>query len=281
MKYRIAALIPILCAGIVAAVEFSSPTTEALRALWKFQVPAVKLLGFAGCMLAASRFSRGDYLRRAWFFTGMCYFLLLTKDVFFGAGSHFQQPHTFSLTVQYARGGITLLANFSNIYGTWLLARTWRVAGIALPGSDRGRLALMLAAVVVSLSIAGQATWVDVSSVVRGDMGELVGVASDVGDIVSLVLLAPVMLTAIALRGGLLWWPWALLTLSNMGWLLYDGTATFGHFIGAEPIQLRALEEIFRAMACTAALGAGLAQRWTVDRKVADEVSGPRAASGG
>ena len=281
MKYKLIALIPLLVAGVIAALEFSNPTTEALRALWKLQVPTVKFLGFAGCMLAAARFSRGDYLRHAWFFTGMCYFLLLVKDVFFGAGSHFQQPHTFSLTVQYARGGITLLANLSNVYGTWLLARTWRVAGIALPGSERGRIALMIAAVVVSLAIAGQATWVDVSAVVRGDMGELVGVASDVGDIVSLVLLAPVMLTAIALRGGLLWWPWALLALSNMGWLVYDGTATFGHFINAEPIRLRALEEIFRAMACTGALAAGIAQRWTVDRKTADEVSGPRTAAQG
>jgi hypothetical protein len=280
MKYRLIALTPLVCAGIIAALEFSNPTTEALRALWKVQVPTVKALGFIGCWLAAARFSRGDYLRQAWFFTGLCYFLLLTKDVLFGAGSHFQQPQTFSLTVQYARGGITLLANFSNIYGIWLLARTWRVAGIALPGSERGRIALMVAAVVVSLAIAGQATYVDVSNVLHGDMGELVGVASDVGDIISLVLLAPVMLTAIALRGGLLWWPWALLTLSNLGWLVYDGTATFGHFVGAEPIRLRALEEIFRAVACTAGFAAGIAQRWTVDRKTADEVSGPRAAAG-
>src|SRR5262245_9153247 len=106
MKYRLVALIPIACAGIVAALEFWNPTPEALRSLWSVQVPTVKFLGFAGCLLAAARFSRGDYLRRAWFFTGMCYFLLLVKDVFFGAGSHFQQPQTFSVAVQYTRGAI-------------------------------------------------------------------------------------------------------------------------------------------------------------------------------
>ena len=39
--------------------------------------------------------------------------------------------------------------------------------------------------------------------------------------------------TAIALRGGLLRWPWALFTASMLSWLFYDAASTLGHTRGA------------------------------------------------
>ncbi|HJZ84287.1 MAG TPA: hypothetical protein VKN99_03910 [Polyangia bacterium] len=265
MRYRIALAIPLLCAAALLALEgHAFPDAAALHALWHIEVPLVKALGGLGCLAAALRFTRGDYLRRAWFFLSMCYFLLLAKDILFGGGSHFQQPQTFSVTVQWLRGSITLVANACTVYGTFVLARTARVAGITLPGSARSRALVFACAVAVALAIAGQATWLDLREVARGNMAQLVGAASDLGDIVAVALIAPLLLTALALRGGLLGWPWALLTASYLGWLCYDATATIGYSLQAEPLKLRALEELFRCLACTFALGAGLAQRWAV-----------------
>ena len=59
MKYRLIALTPLLCAGIIAALEFSNPTTEALRALWKELAwryrGSFRTLAVAAAMASASK----------------------------------------------------------------------------------------------------------------------------------------------------------------------------------------------------------------------------------
>jgi hypothetical protein len=82
-----------------------------------------------------------------------------------------------------------------------------------------------------------------------------------VGDIFSLALIVPVLLTTLALRGGLLSWPWGLMTASQFGWLLYDASATLRLFVVIEPATATMWSEMFRALACTYCFAAGLAQR--------------------
>lgn len=76
-------------------------------------------------------------------------------------------------------------------------------------------------------------------------------VASDLGDTISVALLAPVLQTALALGGGLLRWPWSFLAASGMSWLLYDATASESHLAS----------EIFRALACMFLFSVAVAQR--------------------
>jgi hypothetical protein len=95
----------------------------------------------------------------------------------------------------------------------------------------------------------------------RGETKAIVGAVSSLGDIFSLALIVPVLLTTIALRGGLLSWPWGLMTASQFGWLLYDATITLGTFIHMEPVTTRMWTEVFRAIACSYCFAAGLAQR--------------------
>ena len=94
---------------------------------------------------------------------------------------------------------------------------------------------------------------------------------SSAGDIFSLALIVPVLLTTLALRGGLLSWPWGLMTASQFGWLFYDATGTIRHFVHMEPATVTMWSEIFRAIACVFCLSAGIAQR---------AVSAPDADSG-
>jgi hypothetical protein len=90
------------------------------------------------------------------------------------------------------------------------------------------------------------------------------GVFSALGDMVSLWLIAPLLLTALALRGGLFGWPFALLTASYVAWLGYDALGVVGAELGLGPAGARTASELFRALGCLYGLSAGLAQRAVV-----------------
>jgi hypothetical protein len=256
MKYRLLGVAPVIAALVFVAVDAHLVDHTGVYA---WVVPIVKAVAAAGSMAAAMRFQRGDYLRLAWVLTAACYALLLLKDVLFGTGSRLMHP--FSDSVAVLRGAITLLANAAGVVGAFLLARAWQVAGIVLPGTRSTQRLVFAAGLVLSLSIAGKATWLDTLGLVRGDPQLLVTVASDLGDILSLCLIAPVLLTAIALRGGLLAWPWTLMAAAQISWLFYDAAGLFGGASGADPVTLRSIEELFRLLACGFTCVSGVAQR--------------------
>jgi hypothetical protein len=76
-------------------------------------------------------------------------------------------------------------------------------------------------------------------------------------DIVTLCLITPLLLTAVALRGGSFSWPWGLLTASRLAWLLYDASEAFGASLGPAGFPL---PELFRGLGENFLCAAGLAQ---------------------
>jgi hypothetical protein len=82
------------------------------------------------------------------------------------------------------------------------------------------------------------------------------------------------------MRGGVLKWPWGLLTASLLFWLCYDGVATLEHLsnyladhglpVRANAATMKLLREAFRALACVSEFSAGLAQRRTVTAEPVD-----------
>jgi hypothetical protein len=139
----------------------------------------------------------------------------------------------------------------------------WRVAGIALPGTRSSQLGAFAISFVVAVAIIGWGLWREFGTVVRTHEREaLTVIFSNLGDVVSFIVIAPLMLTAIAMRGGALAWPWALITASNVAWLLYDMSWMFERQLGQE--TLRSIEEFWRAVACALALATGMAQRWAI-----------------
>src|SRR5262249_43621911 len=161
-----------------------------------------------------------------------CFGLLFLKDLIFGLG---WRHISFPVGVAYARGAMTLAANIAGAIGAFLLARAWSVAGLIHPGSKGAKIAMYGAGVVIALATAGHATLIDFHSILNGDPQRIPAFASDLGDIAGLVLVAPVLLTAIALRGGLLAWPWTLMAASQISWLLYDASGTFVFFAKTQP----------------------------------------------
>lgn len=217
---------------------------------------AGKVLSMLGCFAAALAFERGDYLRRAWALTGGCLLLLLVRDVTIVPGV---EAALGGPRIEPVRWVLVVAANVSSVVGTALLARAWSVAGL----SSAGRRAwLMVAGVVVSLAATGWPLLHDLERLRGGDFDAIPFLASDLGDTIAFALVAPVLETALALRGGALLWPWALLTAGGLCWILYDAAWGISALLHAdEGVRVRLVIECFRGLACAFIACAGVAQQ--------------------
>jgi hypothetical protein len=256
MRFRWLALFPLLYAAAFAAIAWALLGSDALTPFVRGQLLLVRVLAIAGCAAAVSAFDRGDHLRRAWLWLGVATVLVLARDLL--RLPPFELPSGTLLV-----SGLGVLSNLALLAGVWLLARSWRVAAIDLPGGRSGALVAGLAAAVLALAVAGPSAWRQLQAVAAGDGSAVILLVSAVVDILSLCLLAPLLLTALGLRGGLFAWPWALVSASMASWLLYDAAAglTTASAAGAFP-----LPDVFRGLAETFLFAAGLAQRFAVDR---------------
>jgi hypothetical protein len=261
MKYRTLALFPLLFAAVFAAVALSTHDHAGVVAALRIENELGKVLALVGSFAAAFAFERGDYLRRAWLLGGLCYLLLLVSDAADWSAIAGALP---GRRLELAHGGLAVAANAASVWGTWMLARAWSVAGIDERAS-RGRVALFAAAAVLSLAITGWPLVYDVRVLAGGEFGAAVSISSDLGDTICLALVAPVLLTALALRGGLLRWPWGLLTASGVAWIAYDGVSGVTDALGLDGAGWLVSTEVWRALACGFVFSAGLAQRYSID----------------
>ncbi|MCU1281824.1 MAG: uncharacterized protein JWM53_5370 [bacterium] len=264
-KYAALLLIPLAaCALLIAGVLSTAPDGGRL-AFYRYEILAVKTLATIGCLWGALAFRRGDYLQRAWLFLGVSYFLLLVLDLFFAPPAH-SGATGLAPSAMRVRGVIVLVSNLSAVVGTFMLARAWAATGLERPGSARSRRALGVVVTVIVLAVVGQSIYVDVRDLAGGNLQGFAGLASDLGDLVTLLLIVPVLLTALALRGGVLAWAWLLVSATQLSWLFYDAAGTVGFAFHLEHTQMRPVEESFRTLACTFAFISGIAQRWAIAR---------------
>jgi hypothetical protein len=257
LKFRVLATLPLLLAVIFAATSLALGDRMPVAIGTASEVG--KVFSLAGAIIAALAFERGDYLRKAWLRYGACYVFLLANDALAlvnGAGN--------GLFV--ARGLVVTVGNACAVWGTWMLARAWTVAGLEEEGDERRRKRTMfVGAALLSLAITGWPLFADVRLLLGGDPIAVVSIASDLGDILTLALIAPVMHTALAMRGGLLLWPWGLLTLSNCAWIAYDASSGATDHWQLGPGVLLAASESLRVLANGWVLAAGIAQRLAVN----------------
>jgi hypothetical protein len=288
MKYRLLAFGAVALALAVFVAQSLVAGETARSQLFFATVLLAKLMALGGALLAGTSFKKGDYLRRAWLCVAGDYLVILAKDllfggyvfthaenVWFGQDVHLPGIDPRSLLAGGLRAGFVFVANGLAVLGAVLLARAWRVAGLELPGTQARQRAIVIVIVVVSVTILGTAVWVDLADFWHTHQaGALGAVISDVGDLLSFCLTAPVLMTAWALRGGKLMWPWALFTVAQLAWMLFDAVGTFGSLTRLPAAELRGVTETLRALACALVLAAGLAQRWAVARRVRSEGSG-------
>jgi hypothetical protein len=266
MKLRFLAGLPFVVAAALILVWRLTAGSAAQALVMRVEIEGIKTLALVGCIVAAYAFDRGDYMRRAWLLSGSCYAFLLLRDLTLGQWTPWAPgPRLVGVPTELFESALVLVGNLGAVLGTLMLARAWQVAGLDEAVSAGKRRALFIVALVIAIVVVGVNVRNDFMALGDGNLSALVMLASDVGDVVSLALIAPVLLTALALRGGLLLWPWALLTASMVGWLFYDAfTSVTGHIDMGHPLRLTG--EVFRSLACTYAFAAGLAQRIVLAR---------------
>lgn len=256
-----------LALAVVYLIAQSLVAGDAARAhFFVGEIATAKLLATIGCIVAASAYRRGEYLHFAWTLVGIDYGLLFAKDLLFGRVVHL--PQVSAAQGELARAACVIVANLAGVIGSFMMAHVWRVAGIALPGSKTSQRAAMLAGVAIAVAVVGWGAWKDCQMMLGGDHESVVGFASDMGDIISFSLIAPILLTAVAMRGGTVGWSWALITASNLAWLLYDVTWSFERYWHASEASVRVAAELWRGLACTFAFSAGLALRWAIQHSM-------------
>lgn len=264
MRFRWLALYPLIYAAVFTAIaagladggDADLPTFVASQRI------LTRIFAAAGCFAAVSVFEPGDRLRRAWLWLGAGTFFILTRDVLRRFPLFAENPDP---TAEGILTGLAILANLALLAGIWMLARSWRMVAIEMPGGRLGVALIAAITAVVALAVAGPGALQSARAYSGGDWNSLTLLVSALVDVVTLCLITPLFLTAVALRGGLFLWPWALVTASLVSWLLYDAAAALASTpagpadLGPDPADL-VLPDLFRGLAQNFLAAAGLAQ---------------------
>lgn len=209
-----------------------------------------------GAAIGAASFGRGDRLRWAWVLMAAYAAIGVGKVILWGSPRHIGPAMGLLPQTQTAlsNGIATILLNVFSVAGLALFARVWHGTGLTPPW--RGR--ITLAAFVLGVAVGGLPVWRDVQMIAAGQTARVGGLASSLGDIAAITLMGPVLVTAIAMRGGLLVWPWTILTVSSIAWLMFDAVQLLPH-------SLVPVSDLGTVVAATLTSGAaGLAHRWAV-----------------
>lgn len=258
MTYRRLALFPFVLAAL-GAIALALAPAAARVAVVQVEVDIAKALALVGLALAARAFDRGDYLWRGWGLWAISYGCFLARD-----GALLLVPVLSPVTIHVIRGALVGVGNAFVATSAWTLARAWRVAGLEHPGSRSTRLAVVGVAVVATAAFVGPVFILDLRPLLDGKISSLDGIASDLGDFISLPIVAPVALTAVAVREGTLRWTWGLLTASLVAWVVYDAVFAVPSYFGGVPDSVVLASEQFHVLAALLACAAGLAQRKAV-----------------
>jgi hypothetical protein len=254
MRLRWLAVYPLVYAVVftVIAVWLADGADVDLPAFVTGQRILVRILSAAGCFAAVSIFEPGDRLRRAWLWLGASGIAILLRDVL----RLFPPFSTGTDAARVVLTGLVILTNLALLAGIWMLARSWRMVAIEMPGGRPGVAAIGVVTAVVAIAVAGPGALAEARAA-SGDVGSMILLVSALVDIATLCLITPLLLTALALRGGLFSWPWSLVTASQISWLLYDAVAAFGP---APDAMVFPLPDLFRGLAENFLFAAGLAQ---------------------
>jgi hypothetical protein len=220
---------------------------------------AMFLLAACGGLIAATTFAPGDQPRPGWLLLAGGYLVLVPARL--AVGSIPDGLYEAAVSLDDLRSLASVVSTAAELAGLVLLGRAWRSSGLD-EGTPAARLLLRLVSLAVAAALAGPDLVRQLPAALHGDTAAWADVVTDVLDGAVFVVAVPVLRAALTLGGGLVAWPWAFLTASVFGWLLYDALAAYGAVL--TPRVARTLEEVCRTWACGFALTAGIAQRWVL-----------------
>jgi hypothetical protein len=222
---------------------------------------AMFLFAAGGTLVAALTYDRGEPMRPGWLLLSASYLVLVPGLLRVG-------PNATGLYGALQRAPwIAFLTNVASsalaVAGFLVLARAWRALGLDTT-SRAGRLGARLAALVLAAALAGPDLVEKFPAALGGDVMAAGDVITDLLDGALFVVAVPVLRAALALGGGLVAWPWALLTAGLVAWLGYDAAEVVGAVAGLDDRTVRLIEEVMRSLAAAFAFSAGIAPRWVM-----------------
>jgi hypothetical protein len=257
MKWRSIALIPFAATAVTALVAETLPSW-----CWLSLFALAYALAAVESGRAARLFARGERLHWAWLLMCVAYAIGFVGRLVVGGDTGVP---TMSPLVGTVWSAITILLNLAGVAALVMFSRVWAGTGL----EPRWRIHVTLLMLALGCAVDGRACWTAAVALVGGDRQSLGLLVSSVSDIGGIALIGPVFATALALRGGLLVWPWALQFASSLFWLVDDATVFL-------PGRWSARVDLWcRMIAVLLAFSAARAQRWV--RESLDE---PGAVAG-
>ncbi len=256
MKVFPLAILPVL--GFVSFLGAAWLLPEAANGpmLFFWAAVATRALAAGGETLAGARFRSGDLLRWGWWFWGLGDAFLVIRTVLTG-------PTHFVLTsAGHERMSLLLLvvANLVAVAGSAIMARVWFASGLARATDSRRQFAWGGVVSAIALLAVAPLLAQSARAILAGEPGALLPLVSASCDLASLLLVSPMLLLAMSVRGGRLGQSWTLVVASFSAWMLVDLVLGYGPvFLPAGTVQV--LENGFAVFASLAIFSAGLAQR--------------------
>lgn len=173
---------------------------------------------------AASRFNWwSEYAGRSWTLFCVAYLILTLSEI----------ARRFFPEVAAAREVLLSVGNLAIIGAYWFASRSLKAAGLDFHSSTVRKGVVVVLSMALALALCWGSFWSEVVSARAGELhiGSLISVLADM---ITFVLVAPLLLTAFALRGGRLFWIFALLTVGTFGWMVNQGASRVLRLVGWE-----------------------------------------------
>lgn len=216
-------------AGLVllhaAAVLYSLQSPEKLPLIHQLAGLAASLVSTAGTVMAARAFSPGDYLRRVWtMFAVSAVLLFVASSLRVGWMLAVPEVPFERSALAPVRTLAVLVLNILNPGALVLLALTYRRSGLQPPRSWKTNgLWALCAAVALAIVLPHLVSNVKLLAEGHASASQtLASITSALGDLVTIVLVAPILRVAYMMRGGKLAWAWWAMAASCAMWIVYD-----------------------------------------------------------
>jgi hypothetical protein len=223
--------------------------------LFRYDHVVFKIIATVATLAAALHFSTRDYMFYAWSALVVNYGVLAGRDVLTLLG----QMNTAG------RHACVIVANVAQVVAMLLFARAYRAAGLEYDGKASTRRLGIVLGILVAIAISAYPAYTSFKTMQAGNPEGVTYLVSSLGDLLALSLIVPVLLTALSLRGGRLAWPWTMLVIANLGWLVFDVLASIEEAAGGAALEMVLAKQCMRAIGCLGVASAALAQRNVVD----------------
>lgn len=203
----VAALLILTAADAFVVYRLADPTSYVAHTVLRSF--ALGLAAIAAALTAARFRWMAEYVGRGWTLLSVLYALLTVSYVLSRAG----------VGTQAMSDAMTILGNVAAVGAFWLFGRALRVAGLQFYGPAAVKILVFIAAVAIACALVMPT----IMTVWRSDVSGLsrtADIVSAAADMLTFILVAPLLLTLWSFRGGQLSWVYGSLALSTIGWMI-------------------------------------------------------------